>query len=90
MPSKQLEMLIELFRHRPSLAAEVLTDALGMELPRYRQARLESAELNDIAPAEYPADAVVVLAADRPVLAVRGSPGRGENLPGGTLGNPDV
>jgi len=33
VPSNLHEMLVEMFRHRPSLAAEVLAGVLGMELP---------------------------------------------------------
>jgi hypothetical protein len=70
MPSSLHEALIEMFRHRPSLAAELLTDGLGIHLPSYEQARLEPGELNDLTPTEYRADAVVVLTAEKPVLAV--------------------
>ncbi len=58
-------------RQRPSLVAELLADALGMDLPVYQVARVESGELTDLAPTEYRADAAVVLTcADMPVLAV--------------------
>jgi hypothetical protein len=71
MPSTLHEALIEMFRHRPSLAPELLTDALGVDLPDYQQARLEPGEFTALVPTEYRADAVVVLVtADRPVLAV--------------------
>lgn len=65
------EVLVEIFRQRPALAAELLTDALGIELPVFGQARLEPADCVDLAPTEYRADAVVVLSqAARPVRAV--------------------
>ncbi len=71
MPSSLHEALIEIFRQRPSLAAELLAGALGVELPVYELARLESGEFTDLAPTGYRADAVVVLtAAQIPVLAV--------------------
>jgi hypothetical protein len=71
MPSSQHEALIEIFRHRPSLAAELLAGTFGIALPDHEQARLDSADLPDLAPTEYRADAVVVLTiGDRPVLAV--------------------
>jgi hypothetical protein len=41
MPSTLHEAPIEMFRHRPSLAAELLADALGFDLPAYQQARVE-------------------------------------------------
>jgi hypothetical protein len=45
MPSHLHEALIELFRHRPSLAAELLTDPFKVQLPSWQQARLDSGEL---------------------------------------------
>ena len=65
------ETLIEMFRHRPSLAAELLAGALGMEVPEYRDARVDAGDLSELPPTEYRADAVVVLSTEeRPVLAV--------------------
>ncbi|HEX6899776.1 MAG TPA: hypothetical protein VF789_08685 [Thermoanaerobaculia bacterium] len=64
MPSMAHEILVDLFKNRPSLAAEILTEVLGVSLPPYAQARLASTELNEIQPAEYRADAVVVLLDD--------------------------
>jgi hypothetical protein len=61
MPSLQHEGLLELFRHRPTLAAELLHDALGLQLPSYSEARLESAELTEVLPTQYRADMVVLL-----------------------------
>ncbi|WP_034270369.1 hypothetical protein [Haloechinothrix halophila] len=61
MPSTTHEALIELFRNRPELAAELLTEPLGIMVPRFEQARLDSGDLTDLAPTEYRADAVVVL-----------------------------
>lgn len=71
MPSYLHEALVELFRHRPSLAAELLADPLGIEVPAHQQVRLESGELGDLSPTEYRADAVVTLSGGgAPVLAV--------------------
>ena len=71
VPSQLHEMLVEMFRHRPGLIAELLTNLLGMPLPAHETARLEPAECVDLTPAEYRADAVVVLtSAESPVLAV--------------------
>ncbi len=55
------ETLVGLFKNRPSLAAEILTDLLGVPLPGYTDARIASADLTEIQPAEYRADAVFVL-----------------------------
>jgi hypothetical protein len=68
MPSMAHEILVDLFRNRPSLAAEILVEVLGVSLPPYTQARLASTELNEVQPAEYRADAVVVLL-DRDILS---------------------
>jgi predicted transposase YdaD len=55
------EILVDLFKNRPSLAAELLVEALGIPLPAYTEARITSADLTEIQPAEYRADAVVLL-----------------------------
>lgn len=70
MPSHLHEALLLLFRNRPTLAPELLRDALHVELPVYSSARIESAELTDIQPAEYRADLVVLLLKDEPVLGI--------------------
>ncbi|MFY9821495.1 MAG: hypothetical protein WAM82_08935 [Thermoanaerobaculia bacterium] len=61
MPSMAHEILVDLFKNRPSLAAEILAEVLGVSLPPYSEARLASADLTEIQPAEYRADVVVVL-----------------------------
>jgi hypothetical protein len=70
MPSLRHEALLELFRNRPALAAELLRDALGVELPSYVEARAESAELTQVVPTEYRADLVVLLWEDLPRFAI--------------------
>jgi hypothetical protein len=55
------EILVDLFKNRPSLAAEILVEVLGVSLPDYTEARIASADLTEIQPAEYRADAVVLL-----------------------------
>jgi len=70
MPSFFHEALLLLFRNRPELAAELLRDALGVELPAYTEARIESAELADIVPAARYADLVVLLVDGKPVLGI--------------------
>jgi len=52
MPSTLHEALVDMFRHRPSLAAELLADALGMALPAYQHAQLQSGDLTDMVPTE--------------------------------------
>jgi hypothetical protein len=70
MPSQLHEALLLLFRNRPALAPELLRDALHVELPLYSEARLDSADLTDIQPAEYRADLVVLLLNGAPVLGI--------------------
>lgn len=60
MPSQLHEALLLLFRNRPTLALELLRDALHADwLPPYTDARIDSADLGDVQPAEYRADLVV-------------------------------
>ncbi|SDT77460.1 hypothetical protein [Actinoplanes derwentensis] len=61
MPSQQHETLIELFRERPGLAADLLDGPLHGDLPKFDEASLYSAELNVVTPVERRADAVVTL-----------------------------
>ena len=61
MPSMAHEILVDLFKNRPSLAAEILVEVLGLSLPSYTEARIASADLTEIQPAEYRADIVVLL-----------------------------
>jgi hypothetical protein len=70
MPSQLHEALLLLFRNRPDLAPELLRGALHVELPTYSEARIESAELTDVQPAEYRADLVVLLYEGKPVLGI--------------------
>lgn len=70
MPSFQHEVLLQLFRNRPLLAPTLLRDALHQRLPEFTEARLDSAELTDIQPAEYRADLVVLLLHGRAVLGI--------------------
>jgi len=71
MPSMAHEILVDLFKNRPSLAAEILVEVLGLSLPAYTEARVTSADLTEIQPAEYRADVVVLLlAGDTPARVV--------------------
>lgn len=70
MPSQLHEAIVRLFRNRPQLAPELLAEALEIELPADMEARIESADLTDIEPAEYRADLVVLLYERAPVLAI--------------------
>jgi hypothetical protein len=70
MPSQLHEVLLLLFRNRPTLAPELLRDALHVELPVYTDARIDSADLTDVQPAEYRADLVVLLSKGKSVLGI--------------------
>src|SRR5436305_4988980 len=71
MPSMAHEILVDLFKNRPSLAAEILAEVLGVALPPYNEARLAATDLTEIQPAEYRADLVVVLLdRDTPVRVI--------------------
>jgi hypothetical protein len=70
MPSQWHEALVFLFRNRPSLAVDLIRDALGVELPAHTETRIDSAELTDVQPPEYRADLVVRLFDDATVGAI--------------------
>jgi hypothetical protein len=71
MPSMDHEVFVDLFKNRPSLAAEILVEVLGVSLPPYTEARLAATDLTEIQPAEYRADLVVVLLdRDTPVRVI--------------------
>jgi hypothetical protein len=71
MASWDHEGLVELFRSDPRLAAELLEGPLGVELPAFAEARVESGSLTQLNPAELRADLVVSLSdGQKPVLAI--------------------
>jgi hypothetical protein len=64
MVSMAHEVLVDLFKNRPALAAEILSEVLGVKMPVYTRARVASIDLTEIQPAEYRADVVVLLLPD--------------------------
>jgi len=70
MPSQLHEALLQLFRNRPTLAPELVRDALHLELPDYTEVRLDSADFTEIQPTEYRADLVVLLLRGEPVYGI--------------------
>ena len=70
MPSRLHEDLLRLFQNRPTLAAEWAREALHADLPPFTEARVDSSNLNDIRPAEYRADLVVLLLSNRPIQGI--------------------
>ncbi len=70
MPSLEHEFLVALFLERPELAPELLYRALHITVPDHYKVFVESADITELAPAQYHADSVIVLRAPEPVLAV--------------------
>ncbi|WP_437671563.1 hypothetical protein [Sorangium sp. So ce131] len=73
MPSVTHEALVELFKNRPTLAAEMLQDALGQPVPAFTEARVEPSDFTEIVPSDRRADAVIVLLVgeqERPAMAI--------------------
>ena len=60
MPSLIHEGVIALIRDHPAFAASVLRELFSVEVPRFAEARLAEATLNELVPIEYHADAVVL------------------------------
>jgi len=54
------EGVIALVRDKPAFAASLLRDLFNVEVPRFDEARLMEAALNELVPVEYHADAVVL------------------------------
>src|SRR4051812_7318610 len=71
MPTWDHEGIVELFRSDPRLAAELLREPLGLDLPAFSEARVEPSTMAELKPAEIHADLVIVLrAGSRPVLSI--------------------
>jgi hypothetical protein len=71
VPSHLHEILVEMFRERPALAADLLTGPLRVALPAFDDAVVSAGDLTSIAPTEYRADVVIRLTAGgRTALAV--------------------
>lgn len=64
------EGVIKLVRDRPAFAAELLGNLLNQRVPPFRRARLADVTLNELVPAQYWADAVVVFTKKKPVFGV--------------------
>ncbi|GAA0940636.1 hypothetical protein [Nonomuraea longicatena] len=58
-PTHQHEMPLEMIQRRPELAVELLALRFGRDIEGFKDARLESAELNERLPVEAVADSVV-------------------------------
>src|SRR3954468_1659070 len=71
MASWDHEGIVELFRSDPRLAAELLQGPLGLDLPPFAEARVETGALTQLNPAELRADLVVPLTDGvQPMLAI--------------------
>ncbi|HEY0476940.1 MAG TPA: hypothetical protein VGD37_05420 [Kofleriaceae bacterium] len=70
MVSLKHEGVLELVRDRPAFAADLLGELLAVEVPRFTRAHCIDVTLNQVAPAEYRADAVVLFTRRKPVFGV--------------------
>jgi len=61
------EGVLKLVRDRPKFASE-LARLLGVEVPRFTQARVTDVTLNELAPIEFRADTVVLFSRKRTVF----------------------
>ena len=68
MPSLLHEGLIALIRERPEFVADLLREVLHVDVPKFTEARLAEANLTELVPTEYHADAVVLLIDGKPVF----------------------
>jgi hypothetical protein len=66
VPSIEHEAIVWLFGERPELAADLLGNALQVQLPDYDYAGLESGDLTEVTPTELRADPVIVFSRKRP------------------------
>ena len=57
-----------LVRDRPAFAADLLGELLAVKVPPFSKARLVDVTLNQVKPAEYRADAVVLFTRSKPVF----------------------
>lgn len=61
MPSYLHEGVLELFRADPTLAASLLVDVCGMQIPGYVRANSQSCDFSDIGPKEFRGDLAISL-----------------------------
>jgi hypothetical protein len=61
MPSLNHEALLQLFRRRPTLAIELLRDALGLPMPALDNVQIGDSSVSEILPTERKADLVLLL-----------------------------
>ncbi len=74
MPSVLHQILVDLFGRRPTLAPELLRDALGLVLPDFDYVELTDADLSQVVPPEYRADQVLILRSQRHSEGMAGKP----------------
>ena len=68
MVSLKHEGVLKLVRDRPEFAADLLGDLLAIKVPSFSKARCVDVTLNQVTPAEYRADAVVLFTRSKPVF----------------------
>jgi hypothetical protein len=70
MPSQHHEVLLELFRNNPRLAAVLLRDVWQVPLPAFTAVHTDSVDFTQVQPTEYRADLVVRVLDEKPVLGI--------------------
>lgn len=70
MPGLLHETIVELFRSRPVLAAELLRDVLAYDVPSFVEARIGEGDLTTLAPTSFLTDLVVLLSRGEAVLGI--------------------
>ena len=59
------QAIVDLFRHRPALAPELILNALGEDIPAYRNAHLEPFDLSQVSPDDPGPDLLILLTSGR-------------------------
>lgn len=71
MPSSLHEILLLLFRYRPSMAPDLLQAVLQVPMPEYAELQVVESTLTNVQPPEYRADLVILLHnRNKPVLGI--------------------
>jgi hypothetical protein len=70
MPSQFHEALVELFRERPMLAAELVGSVFGVALPRDEGVEIVAASFGEVRPPEYSADLVLAVGSGEHRIAI--------------------
>ncbi|GAA0919126.1 hypothetical protein [Virgisporangium aurantiacum] len=69
MPSLSHELIVDMFRDRPTMAADLLESQLGFTLPKFDRVEVMSADLTNVAPTEYRADVAIKMIDGRKLVS---------------------